>query len=381
MGLVAVAVNVNTYDATLHKVQYSKWMLDWVINEAHCISQWGGDFRLAYGKLNRLRFYVPLDTPIYMTSAMIPPIVLQEVCDKLQISTTKSFQLNLGNNQPNVTYETRTIPNTTDFLVLDFLYKDAQIPEDMLHTFVFVNTVQNSMAGWRQACEVLLEHLRHCVDFLNSCQSPAAKKTVLEKYRKGEIYILFVTKVGGMIQRSGQAGHSPIIQATTLLLVQALVFQVVGGSKANESSDSEQEEREISYCKNNVEAILHEWIETQGCCRDIIDRYFDNPRNRTPTLESLRHALGPSWAMLEQYASEVLSLLVEVDSDHIKQCEVVRIAEQQCKNKEQAHVEREHTWAEKENISGVLLFQIDLIVTSSPASTSFCGASDGYFVA
>ncbi|KAH7890495.1 hypothetical protein F5I97DRAFT_1798656, partial [Phlebopus sp. FC_14] len=78
---------------------------------------------------------------IYVIFAMMPPTVLQEVYDKLQISTTKSFQLNLGNDRPNMTYETWTISNTTDFSMLDFLYKDMQMSEDITHTFVFVNTI------------------------------------------------------------------------------------------------------------------------------------------------------------------------------------------------------------------------------------------------
>ncbi|KAH7890496.1 hypothetical protein F5I97DRAFT_1782684, partial [Phlebopus sp. FC_14] len=63
--------------------------------------------------------------------------------------------------------------------------------------------------------------------------------------------------------------------------------------------------------------------------------------NRTlATLESLRHALGLSWAMLEQYASEAARIATcEVKRRTTKTSHLER-EEQQCKNKKQAHVKR-----------------------------------------
>ncbi|KAH7890482.1 hypothetical protein F5I97DRAFT_1798991 [Phlebopus sp. FC_14] len=73
------------------------------------------------------------------------------------------------------------------------------------------------------------------------------------------------------------------------------------------------------------------------------------------TLESLWHTLGLSWAMLEQYTSEVARIAVHEVKHQITEASCLEHEKQQCKNKEQVHIERECTWAEKENIPGVLL--------------------------
>ena len=54
-----------------------------VIDEAHCVSQWGESFRKKYSELGKLQSYVPDLVPFLVTSATLPPIVLDEVLQKL----------------------------------------------------------------------------------------------------------------------------------------------------------------------------------------------------------------------------------------------------------------------------------------------------------
>jgi len=45
-------------------------------------------------------------------------------------------------------------------------------------------------------------------------------------------------------------------------------------------SDLEEQDNELGNereYKKKVEPALREWIETEGCRRDIADRYFNNP--------------------------------------------------------------------------------------------------------
>src|ERR1700683_311805 len=73
-----------------------------IIDEAHCISQWGGDFRKAYALLEKLRALLPPNIPFLVTSATLPPLVLREVRSKLAIDAASSFYINLGNDRPNI---------------------------------------------------------------------------------------------------------------------------------------------------------------------------------------------------------------------------------------------------------------------------------------
>jgi superfamily II DNA helicase RecQ len=69
-----------------------------IIDEVHCISQWGGDFRKMYGCLDKLRTFFPLNIPFLVTLATLPPLALREVHSKLAIDPNSSFFVNLGND-------------------------------------------------------------------------------------------------------------------------------------------------------------------------------------------------------------------------------------------------------------------------------------------
>lgn len=73
-----------------------------IVDEAHCISQWGGDFRTQYSRLDRIRSLFPPNVPILAASATLCPNALREVRRSLLIDAEASFHLNLGNDRPNI---------------------------------------------------------------------------------------------------------------------------------------------------------------------------------------------------------------------------------------------------------------------------------------
>jgi ATP-dependent DNA helicase RecQ len=52
------------------------------IDEAHCISQWGYDFRPSYLRIAQLREHLP-DTPVLALTASATPAVQKDICEKL----------------------------------------------------------------------------------------------------------------------------------------------------------------------------------------------------------------------------------------------------------------------------------------------------------
>ncbi len=71
------------------------------IDEAHCISQWGHDFRPDYTQLGRLRSLFP-DVPIVAMTATADPETRKDILNQLRISGAKVFVA--GFDRPNITY-------------------------------------------------------------------------------------------------------------------------------------------------------------------------------------------------------------------------------------------------------------------------------------
>ena len=61
------------------------------VDEAHCISQWGHDFRPDYLKVNTLR-QVFRNTPILAVTASATPMVESDIITQLQLKDTKVFR-------------------------------------------------------------------------------------------------------------------------------------------------------------------------------------------------------------------------------------------------------------------------------------------------
>ena len=78
------------------------------IDEAHCISQWGYDFRPAYLKIAEIRPLIP-KVPVIALTATATPEVAKDICDKLNFTSNRLFQKSFL--RPNLAYVVR---NTED---------------------------------------------------------------------------------------------------------------------------------------------------------------------------------------------------------------------------------------------------------------------------
>ena len=74
------------------------------IDEAHCVSEWGSDFRPDYRKLSLLRAALP-GVPVLALTATATPAVLRDIGEQLQLAAPAMFVSTF--NRPNLTYEVR----------------------------------------------------------------------------------------------------------------------------------------------------------------------------------------------------------------------------------------------------------------------------------
>lgn len=86
------------------------------IDEAHCVSQWGHDFRPAYLKISKLRTHFP-KVPFLALTASATPKVKEDIIKELGLSNPQIFQKSF--ERPNIAYMT--------FEVEDKLFRIEQI--------------------------------------------------------------------------------------------------------------------------------------------------------------------------------------------------------------------------------------------------------------
>ena len=89
------------------------------IDEAHCISEWGHDFRPEYRNLRNILEQFNQHIPVIALTATATPKVQEDIMKNLHISNAKVFKASF--NRPNLYYEVRPKTNQVDSDIIRFV--------------------------------------------------------------------------------------------------------------------------------------------------------------------------------------------------------------------------------------------------------------------
>lgn len=93
------------------------------VDEAHCISEWGHDFRPEYRNLKNIINRLSSDIPIVALTATATPKVQEDIIKNLGISGANVFKASF--NRPNLYYEVRPKTKNVDSDIIRFVKKNS----------------------------------------------------------------------------------------------------------------------------------------------------------------------------------------------------------------------------------------------------------------
>ncbi|KAL1699002.1 P-loop containing nucleoside triphosphate hydrolase protein [Schizophyllum commune] len=144
------------FNVVLRNKKFTRNIFSVVVDEAHCVSHWGADFRKEYGRIGSIRVFLP-HVPVIAVSATLTRRVRRNVVDTLQLnrsSTRPYLWLNAGNDRPNIAFIVRPMHHTmTSYRDLDFVIPTgASKADDIPKTWIYADNIN---AGY-----AIVQHLR-----------------------------------------------------------------------------------------------------------------------------------------------------------------------------------------------------------------------------
>ena len=92
------------------------------IDEAHCISEWGHDFRPEYRNIRKVMDQINRNIPIIALTATATPKVQEDILKNLKIKDSKIFKASF--NRPNLYYEVRAKTKDVIIDIVKFVKKN-----------------------------------------------------------------------------------------------------------------------------------------------------------------------------------------------------------------------------------------------------------------
>ena len=206
-------------DRILRNTSFMRNLISMFIDEAHCISHWGADFRKKYSTLGRVRPFFPRGTPVIAVTATLTARVRRTIHSTLLFSqsASRSRFVNKGNDRPNVSIIVRAAEHPLSsyadlaFVIPQSVHKITDIPK----TYIYVDDIAAGTEMIDYLDDLLQKAaspelraslgsdsastLRGVLRPFNANLSPEYRTEAMSQFRAGSIRIMICTDAAGMV--------------------------------------------------------------------------------------------------------------------------------------------------------------------------------------
>lgn len=176
----------------VQKDGFKKWIMGrqialFAIDEAHCVSQWGHDFREEYTELSSLKVLRP-DVPILALTASATPTVLNDIAKNLQL--VKPERMVHGFYRPNLYYQVESCPDDESKSAW-LLQSLKQNPEGRVLIYCGTRKITEDLAAF-------LSKKMGKVGYYHAGLPSKERTETQQAYAQSELRILVATNAFGM---------------------------------------------------------------------------------------------------------------------------------------------------------------------------------------
>ncbi|XP_035660196.1 ATP-dependent DNA helicase RecQ-like [Branchiostoma floridae] len=166
-----------------------------VVDEAHCIPEWGPDFRVAFAQIGGLRAHC-LNTPVMALTASASPNAVEGIKKDL-LFREGNIHISGSLDRPNLfLVSKKKIAMQKDFLgLLQALRKDGRAIEKQL---IYVPIRNQAMDVWKMLQAHAGDRFKASVAYFHSSMSPDLKAKVLKRFKDAEVRVVVATVAFGM---------------------------------------------------------------------------------------------------------------------------------------------------------------------------------------